>query len=358
MRPEMKLIGITAIAAATFVATSVTRAAAPQPPAPPSTPASTQPSSGGRSTSLPPDANGNTMRVATRTGHISNYDESKMPAYTLPDPLTLANGRKVTTADAWTRQRRPEIVKLYESVIFGHVPANAPKVTWNVTETDPGARDGSALMKKIVGTAGTGPNAPTIRVTEYTPAKATGRVPIILELAFGGGPATGRGSAVADPPIAAEILARGWGFRDGRLSGHPARSRGRLQRRRDRSVTQARTDRSGRRRMGRGVGVGVGREPRHRLSRDRSQRRCASDRAPGIFAARQGGALGDRHGSAHRRALVRMRGRDGFRVVSPRLGRDRGRHGAEFPLAVRRAAFSSGLDIGTTCRSTRTCSSR
>lgn len=30
-----------------------------------------------------------------------NYDESKVPVYTLPDVLTLTNGRKVTTKKEW-----------------------------------------------------------------------------------------------------------------------------------------------------------------------------------------------------------------------------------------------------------------
>ena len=30
------------------------------------------------------DANGNPIRNATRTGHVSNYDETKVSPYTLP----------------------------------------------------------------------------------------------------------------------------------------------------------------------------------------------------------------------------------------------------------------------------------
>jgi hypothetical protein len=38
-------------------------------------------------TNLGSDANGNPLRKALKTGHISNYDESKVGPYTLPDPL-------------------------------------------------------------------------------------------------------------------------------------------------------------------------------------------------------------------------------------------------------------------------------
>ena len=30
------------------------------------------------------DANGNPLRRALKTGHVSNYDEAKVPPYTLP----------------------------------------------------------------------------------------------------------------------------------------------------------------------------------------------------------------------------------------------------------------------------------
>ena len=36
------------------------------------------------------DPNGNPVRLAKSTGHVSNYSEEKVRAYTLPDPLVLA----------------------------------------------------------------------------------------------------------------------------------------------------------------------------------------------------------------------------------------------------------------------------
>jgi hypothetical protein len=37
-------------------------------------------------TNLGSDANGNPLRRALKTGHVSNYDEAKVAPYTLPDP--------------------------------------------------------------------------------------------------------------------------------------------------------------------------------------------------------------------------------------------------------------------------------
>ena len=60
--------------------------------------------------------------------NAANYDESKANPYpTLPDPLILNNGKKVTTAKMWWKQRRPEIVEYFDRDIYGRVPANTPR---------------------------------------------------------------------------------------------------------------------------------------------------------------------------------------------------------------------------------------
>ena len=59
----------------------------------------------------------------------ANYDEAMANPYpNLPDVLTLKNGKKVTTAQMWWKQRRPEIVEDFEREVFGRVPRNVPKV--------------------------------------------------------------------------------------------------------------------------------------------------------------------------------------------------------------------------------------
>src|SRR5215510_4061744 len=63
----------------------------------------------------------------------ANYDQAKAnPFPNLPDPLTLKNGKKVTRAEIWWKQRRPEIVEDFEREIYGRVPREVPRVTWTV----------------------------------------------------------------------------------------------------------------------------------------------------------------------------------------------------------------------------------
>ena len=165
------------------------------------------------------DANGNLLRRAA-TGHVSNYDEAKVPPCTLPDPLVLQNGKPVRSAGVWRKQRRPEILKLYQTEIYGGVPKLAPKVKWEVTETITNVLDGAAVRKEIVGHVGTSPDGPTVHVHLYLPANATKPVPVLLHLVFFGDtpPAVSANVTNAARPRFSEngpitdMLARGYGY--------------------------------------------------------------------------------------------------------------------------------------------------
>src|SRR5271157_6650680 len=67
----------------------------------------------------------------------ANYDEAKANPYpNLPDPLTMNDERKVTTAKMWMDERRPEIADMYEKYVYGRVPNNVPNVKWTVKAVD------------------------------------------------------------------------------------------------------------------------------------------------------------------------------------------------------------------------------
>src|SRR5258708_9011292 len=158
----------------------------------------------------------------------ANYDEAKANPYpTLPDPLVLKNGKKVTTAKAWWEQRRPEIVEDFDREIYGRVPKTTPKVTWEVTETiRENNGDVPVVTKKLIGHVDNSAY-PQItvdtRLSLSTPADAKGPVPVMLEFGFGGFPGGRGGLGKNVPPKAPpppppgptwqqQVLARGWGY--------------------------------------------------------------------------------------------------------------------------------------------------
>jgi hypothetical protein len=176
------------------------------------------------------DPGNNPVRLARITGHVSNYDEKKVPPYSLPDPLVMASGERVDTAEKWFKHRRPEILKFYQTEIYGRIPMNAPKVTWEATEIDSKAREGAAVSRRVVGRIGSKPDGPRMNLTMYLPAKASVPVPILLSISFGigaGGRAQAatpkKSEAAAKPSLAVgranggfdaigEVLGRGWGY--------------------------------------------------------------------------------------------------------------------------------------------------
>lgn len=120
-----------------------------------------------------------------KSPNAANFDESEVPPSSLPDPLVLKNGKKVKTAKVWWKQRRPEIVELFDREIYGRVPGNTPKVNWEVTSTTKeNAGDVPVITKKLVGHVDNS-SYPFIRVdiqlTLTTPANASGPVPVIME---------------------------------------------------------------------------------------------------------------------------------------------------------------------------------
>ena len=163
----------------------------------------------------------------------ANYDPAKANPYPdLPDPLILKSGQKVTTAEMWWKQRRPEIVEDFEREVIGRIPKNIPQVTWTILTqaVDRVVGEIPVVAKQLVGTADNSA-CPSIEVkiqmTLVTPATAKGPAPVLMMFGgFGGGgfprrpgePApTNRfgafgGGTYADPPSIEQLIAAGWGY--------------------------------------------------------------------------------------------------------------------------------------------------
>ncbi len=137
----------------------------------------------------------------------ANYDEALANPYpVLPEVLTLANGKKVTSAGAWKTQRRPEIVELFEREVVGRIPRSVPKVTWSETATEERSLGSHPVIaRQLIGHADNSsfPSiAVDIRMTLVTPKAASKPVPVMIM--FGNGL----------PPSAAteQLIAAGWGY--------------------------------------------------------------------------------------------------------------------------------------------------
>jgi hypothetical protein len=115
---------------------------------------------------------------------VPNYDEAKVPAYTLPEVLVMQDGTKVTTSDVWEKSRRPELVALFAREMFGPVPANSGKLTWSILEEDEKALEGTAHRMQIeIKPEGDGTDR-RFELLLYIPNQVKGPVPVFINFNF------------------------------------------------------------------------------------------------------------------------------------------------------------------------------
>ncbi len=151
----------------------------------------------------------------------ANIDEAKVPQYLpLPDPLRMNDGRKVTDAQMWWTQRRPEILEMFDREMYGRVPNDVPGVRWRVTAVSKDTVGPyHVIVKKLSGHVENS-SCPSINVdiqlTLTTPSDAHGPVPVIMEFGFILPP----GFRFPEPPPGIPkdpdwhklVLAKGWGY--------------------------------------------------------------------------------------------------------------------------------------------------
>ena len=112
----------------------------------------------------------------------TNYDESKVPKYTLPDPLVMKDGGRVRDAKTWVNRRRPEVFELLETRMFGRAPGRPQQMTFELASVDKGALGGKAVRKEIAINV----SGQVLDLLLYLPADARGKVPVFIGLNFGG----------------------------------------------------------------------------------------------------------------------------------------------------------------------------
>jgi hypothetical protein len=155
------------------------------------------------------------LRPGANPNDPSIYDEANANRYadSLPHALVMNDGTPVTRSQQWPA-RRAELVELFEREIYGRIPPDVPKVTWEVTETTHGDSQGIPIVtKKLVGHVDNREHpqvSVNIEASITVPAGSDKPRPIMIE--FGG---FGRRFArpdVGPPPWHGEALRRGWAY--------------------------------------------------------------------------------------------------------------------------------------------------
>lgn len=144
---------------------------------------------------------GLTLFCARAQMPATNYDESQVPAYTLPDPLTTIAGKKVTDAETWTSERRPELLSLFESEVYGKAPGRPEGLHFEVLSEDRYTLGNMATRREIA-VYFTESDAHFMTILLYIPNKRTDAVPVFLGLNFKGN------HTICDDPLITESVSR------------------------------------------------------------------------------------------------------------------------------------------------------
>lgn len=141
------------------------------------------------------------LLLAQATLALAQYDESKVPAYQLPELLLTSAGKKVTTVKEWENQRRPEILAIFAEQVYGKTPDKKLPIRFEVTSIDRNALNGTATRKQVT-TYFTANKRQYMEILLYTPNQVKGRTPVFLGLNF-----SGNQTIHADPGI---LITKSW----------------------------------------------------------------------------------------------------------------------------------------------------
>jgi hypothetical protein len=139
-----------------------------------------------------------------------NYDEARVPPYTLPDLLAGRSGR-VATAAQWTA-RRDEILALFHDTVYGRAPGRPEHLDFAVVEENPRAMDGAATLRRVAIASRQGARRHRFELTLFLPNRP-GRAPVFLFI-------NNRPASLTDPSRkeksgfwpAEQLIARGYGI--------------------------------------------------------------------------------------------------------------------------------------------------
>ena len=125
-----------------------------------------------------------------------NYEEDNIPDYELPDPLITKNGRVVGNRQDWVSVRRPEIMEMFESYVYGKVPKFDYELTVKTRSIDTEALEGTATRKQVAVLFDENRPELSIEILIYLPNHVQKPVPAMMGLNFYGNQAIHRDEGI------------------------------------------------------------------------------------------------------------------------------------------------------------------
>jgi hypothetical protein len=115
-----------------------------------------------------------------------NYDESRVPAYDLPDPLIASDGHRISTSKEWLDKRRPELIGLFEENVYGRSPGDPRSLSFQTLSVSRNALDGKAVRKQVRVQFSPKGGSSAMSILIYLPSHVKEPVPVFVGLNFDG----------------------------------------------------------------------------------------------------------------------------------------------------------------------------
>ena len=130
----------------------------------------------------------------------ANYEEEKVPAFALPDPLRNGDGLMINDSNEWVHSRRPELLQLFEREVYGKLPDETLTPDYTLLENGI-ALGGKAVRKQIRLTFENNGRRLDLLLLVYLPA-GMDKAPVFVGLNF-----YGNQTITADPAV---LLTTSW----------------------------------------------------------------------------------------------------------------------------------------------------
>ncbi|MFA6838668.1 MAG: acetylxylan esterase [Dysgonamonadaceae bacterium] len=130
-----------------------------------------------------------------------NYDESKVPEYVLPELLKGSDGKKITNVKEWEKIRRPELMELFATQVYGRTPLDTIDVSYELLTENPKALNGKATSKQVKFIFSNRKKSIEAILLMYIPNEPKEKVPVFVGYNFKGNHATTLDTTILYSPV-------------------------------------------------------------------------------------------------------------------------------------------------------------
>lgn len=138
-----------------------------------------------------------------------NYEESKVPALSLPDLFIRENGSLIKSKTEWENVRKPEIFRLFEREVYGQIPKDFDQIAFELVNQTANPYADISTLEEVNITVLRNGESHTMRLNFFLPKTGKGPFPVILLINYKPKYADGRLNEEGFWPVK-ELIERGF----------------------------------------------------------------------------------------------------------------------------------------------------